>query len=106
LNTKKVIVEECRYDSVQSESKDSSSDSDTLGGFDVSPASQPSSPSFGTSFAGDSKDQYAWVKRMQHIPDKDALQELAHLGYSNDRNTFFGGASQPGRKIRKKGGRG
>lgn len=102
LHTKKVIVEECGYDSIQSEIKEGSSDSNTLGGFNASPAPQPSSPNFGTSFAGDPNDQYAWVNRMQHIPDKDALQKLAQLGYSNDRNSF----SQPGRKFRKKGGRG
>ena len=36
---------------------------------------------FGSSFAVDESDPYAWAQRLREIPDKDALQELGYLGY-------------------------
>lgn len=39
------------------------------------------SGAFGSSFAGDESDPYAWAQRLREIPDKDALQELAMMGY-------------------------
>lgn len=82
LHTKKVVVEECRYDNIQSGSSEGAPGSSKPDEGFVSEASQrSSSPGFSSSFAEDPHDQYAWVNRMQHIPDKDALQELAQLGY-------------------------
>ena len=136
-NSKKVLVEEQRYESVSEQCPESeasslmSSDAENGGPGSVTDSQNLST--FGSSFVKDEDDPFAWVQRLQHVPDKasgpvsychpscsadllysrriklaglqDALQELAQLGYSsNDRSGFVNGM-QPGRKMKRRGSR-
>lgn len=67
--SKKVIVEEKKYDYV-----DNSSSSSSATPFDVEAESydsfQPSTSDFSSSTNIDPNDEFSWVQRLQHIPDK------------------------------------
>lgn len=51
-------------------------------------------PTFGSSFGSSDQDPYAWANNLRHIPDKDALNELAALGaLGGDHDSRRGGLS-------------
>ncbi|PRW56891.1 P-loop containing nucleoside triphosphate hydrolase [Chlorella sorokiniana] len=103
-NSKKVVVEECRYDTT--EERDSSgapppapagpsgpvarhANEATDGVFDSMFGYGPAT--FGNSYgAADSpavsraNDPYAWAQRLRDIPDEDVLAELSLMGYTGD----------------------
>mmetsp|Transcript_21011 Transcript_21011/g.50143 ORF Transcript_21011/g.50143 Transcript_21011/m.50143 type:complete len:534 (+) Transcript_21011:535-2136(+) len=87
--TKKVDVSQMRYSSEDDLGIESelSIAMDSLG--DAADASDPivrGSPAAQSNFAnniigGFEDDQYAWAQRLRNIPDKDALSEMAMMGY-------------------------
>lgn len=53
-------------------------------------------PAFGSTFANaESDDPYAWAQRLRDIPDKDALQELATMGYISNGSAQSNGRRGP-----------
>lgn len=90
-NTKKVIIEERRYDSGDDEDAMTSLEDEALAAFDGSSTSLfNASSSFGSGL--DEGDMYAWAQRLRDIPNKDVLSQLAMGGYTSD-----GGSG--GRKV-------
>ncbi len=64
---KKVIVEEKKYYYVDTSSSSAASlDLDS----EVQDSFQPSPSDYGSSMGSDSSDEFSWVQRLQHIPDK------------------------------------
>ncbi|KAK9810495.1 hypothetical protein WJX72_011751 [[Myrmecia] bisecta] len=127
---KKVIVEERRYDTAEEPSPAiepaiALPPVTTMGNIvaavvmpveDASPLANGAvvPPSgFGSSFV-DEDDPYAWAQRLREIPDKDALQEMAMMGYSGsdsmaysrrtDKISFADGIGT-GRKHKRRSGK-
>ena len=73
-NSKKVLVEEQRYESVSEQCPESEASSlmssDAENGVPGSVTDSQSLSTFGTSFVKDEDDPFAWVQRLQHVPDK------------------------------------
>lgn len=83
LETKKVMIEERRYDSGDDEDAMASLEDEALAAFDGSSTSLfNASSAFGNSL--DEGDMYAWAQRLRDIPNKDVLSQLAMGGYTSD----------------------
>ncbi|KAK9908951.1 hypothetical protein WJX75_005083 [Coccomyxa subellipsoidea] len=90
--TREVKIEERRYDKAGQDAVISSwedKSSSTASGESVSGLGDVASPlqaGFGSSYITDDADSdnpYAWAQRLREIPDKDALHELAVMGYTS-----------------------
>ena len=69
--SKKVIVEEKRYESVDPGSKSGLPDLDS----GVLDTFQPDSDFGSSSLSSDSSDEFSWVQRLQNVPDKVCLNK-------------------------------
>lgn len=81
--TKKVLIEERRYDNADGEDALSSLEEEAIAAFDGNTTTLFNATSaFGGSL--DENDMYAWAQRLRDIPNKDALSQLAMGGYTSD----------------------
>lgn len=112
-STKAVVIEERRYDCAEEGGE--GAPAQLGGGEPLSSLDETAAAFGGASFGGsvDDDGMYAWAQRLRDIPDKDALNELAMMGYTtNDmlamgrgKYAFANGTGTGKRGKRRNGGK-
>jgi len=122
--TRRVVLSQSRYsteDDIGTESDLSATPLDSLsaslgsGSFDELDLEENQGPAMANNIIGGfDDDQYSWARRLRDIPDKDALSEMAMMGYMKDESpsdyqrygsSSFSAGTGSGRRARGKNGR-
>lgn len=117
--TRKVVISQSRYsveDDIGTDEDLSACSVDSLSALGSSSFDErdlpgtPTAAKFANNIIGGFEDdQYAWAQKLRDIPDKDALSEMATMGYIRDERSFdkyssssFSSGTGSGKRSRRK----